>query len=421
MKTNNKKNNRRIAAVEATLNRLARAPALTPARRKAKSQPRRRGATSSMKRVVDDSVRYAQSIINDELTSHCLIPSQMPRAYAAQRYNFRTQLSSGATSRCASCIVNPYLLFTTNLLWNNTHNGAEYFQYCPTAMVNAINTPAYNWPSGTPVNIMNTPLFAAGQFPTAGADGYGGYVRVQGVRFRITYTGTELNKGGIIHVFHNPEHASALMPDSSIVASGENFISTTTTLASLEANASGVSSHYIGDSFEWVWRPSHTEFVDVTSVLDAPLASVAAGDFENSLIYSQGYFPDDKSSGNSCPLGWCAGFMLIPAAGTPATALDYYLEIEALLDVNLHQVDGSAGKPTATVVQPTRYSHSAPQKQALVHNVLGAVHLARSSHIIPPGAKKLAVKGLKSSALGMMEGLGERFMSSLPGDAAAAA
>jgi hypothetical protein len=382
-KNSQNKNQRRVQAAEGALRKMALTPALV----------RKTVKKAKSRKQLTDSELYVISAIHDRLLMGLVLPSsQICRPYVQRRFFFRSQLTSGATNPCASVVVNPWLAWATNLYYVRTTNDADQAQFIPTAYTSNTATVDQSFPDSAANHY--TALTSFDQYIATSAEGYAGKVRPHGVLFRVIYVGTEQNMGGMIHCVHNPQQLSLCYSDDTTTGAVANFKSTFASTAQLDFAQDAVSTHRIGRTFEFVWRPPTGEFVDVETMLDQPKVSIATLNAQNTQIVQKGYLPDDGAKGAPAPLGWSTGFMLQPATGTAAAALNYYVEIEYVCDLDIVASDSATSAWIGnSVSHGTIRPHSHPQQEAHIRNGLSAVHHARSTHKISAGAVNMDIRG----------------------------
>lgn len=360
-----------------------------------------------------DVLRYIRSLFDDVLLMDINLPSfNYLGGHSQFSYRAMFQLTAG-TSLTSGVIFNPYMLWTNQMAVDRVTNNATVVTYAPTCLTTAAATA-----NGQVFSANQTAVACSGYYPTDASTAYAGYVRCLGVRCRVTYTGTELNKGGEIIVLHNPQHMGLAAYNEGATSSGASCVSMVPEPSvNLTRFDDAVSVHRIGDAFSFVWRPNTLEFKDVRSCLPIAEATLASINQANQEVVTDGYLMTTDAAYAQSERGWVGGFVLLPAAGTTATALPYWCELEVVYDINLHTTEGGNG---TACFRSVRSAHSDPVTQAHIQNALAHVHHRRSIHSVPIEAKSLATKAEqyvgkfgRKAVTGVLEGLGARLAAAL--------
>lgn len=262
--------------------------------------------------------------------------------------------------------------------------GADVLCTVPTIFQHATTSIAAAIPYGA-----NCAAISVGnQYANSTSTAYTGRVRCKGIKFTVTYTGTELNKGGTIYPFHNPQKTSLLCQVETGVAA--DYPATQFDLAAeITQNSASFGCFRMGDQFSFVWRPNSLEFQDVQTYYPYEAPAVAAAASGNPSCYD--YLPPQDCGSQVATKGWTTGFHLIPAAGTQGAASQYFLDFEADYDLEVYRGGTSSGGVAA--IPATRMTYADPAAHARIANALGAVHHARTTSAHKAGAVNMAVHG----------------------------
>jgi len=373
--------------------------------------------------VSSNSKRFVESLLMDRLAYDCHLPAfgfQQP--FATITNEFRGQFVAGNALE-ASLVLNPYLLWTDYLAVERIVNNTRIAQYVSTLLTNSTGTQSGFLPEGaTNMYVSNA---GTNQYNTSTLAGYTAFVRPHGVRIRVIYTGTKLNEGGAIMAIHNPHHTSLLAwEDADTSASSDSpFKSIPTSNSQLGSWLDRVSTHQLGDTFEFVWRPDSFAFKSMSSYLPMEDMSVAALNAVNPAILQQGYMAAEAGTSGTNLLatraerGWVTGIKVIPAAGTPGTLIPYTWEVSAQYDICIVRSVGASGASTgSSATAGQRLAAHNPLDEAHIHNALAIAHQQRSMRVPSRSAKNLGVvSSLKaagqSAMLGAAESVGEQFAS----------
>lgn len=401
------KNQRRIAAAENALNKVRPVPALTRRARKAKSLRR----SSSVPALLSDPSRYIRSVLEDCLETGLHLPStNYTGPYSTRTVRQRVQLSNANTANLhASLICNPYLLWTDSFMFEKAFSGADVTCTIPTCYINTTASTSAGLPTATaPLGGGGlSAITMQGALANGTSQRYTGWVRCHGVKFKIYYSGTFANRGGVLACITNPGHVALAMQYENGSAS-QQPASVLTTSGEIEDSPDLAQLVNIADQFEFVWRPSSLDFkhVDTFIALDGALNAVSS----TGNPAAQDYLPSEANGASVAEKGWITGFNLSPAAGTQATLANYWCEIEATYDLHVTRAaDATAG--VASIPADT-VSHQDPVQAAQIHNALAQLHHARihSTHVpqrvnlgIVAKAESYGKQALKGAAAGLAE------------------
>jgi len=311
-------------------------------------------------------------------------------------------LTSGSVAPgITGLIVNPYHLWTQLVNIERTVLNSpidQPFYTCYSTNASTLSARVFDTANYQALTLAN-------QYSTSNTVGYAGWCRPQGVKFTITYLGTDLNKGGEIVVFTNPKERPLALVDNAILTANNALASLTFT--ELNTMQDCCTIHRMDDRFSFVWRPPNTEFRHVQSDWPVDEMSATALNAENSAARAAGYTSAIDENGGPTPLGWTTGFAIRPASATTAALSNYMVEVEAVYDLALSYMESAQTSAT----QPHTMAHSHPAHTAAIHNALAHVHFERSNAPVR-AAKNLAIQTGKRLLTGAVEGLGERIAAS---------
>lgn len=395
-----RRNNNRIREAAQALAKVKLGPSL-PSKKIKKNRPRT--APPAFGAPPDHVARYIHSLYADELEGGLLLPTSNYLGPYAQM-KFRTQLtllSGAAAPGVTGVLVNPYHLWTNMINIDRITNNAVVSQPFYTCLSTSTATGSSRVFDVGNYNIVSF----SNQYTTSATTGFQGWCRPHGIKFNITYVGTELGKGGEIVAFTNPKEKALCNVDSSVTTAVNPMMSVGfPTLSSLQ---DGVSIHRMGDRFSFVWRPSSMDFRRVETNIVQDEFSIATLNAENSKARALGIITPSDEAGAAAPMGWTTGFVISPATATTGANSNYLVEIEAVYDLSLSYTEASSG--SATNATSLAYSH--PAHEAAVRNALAHVHHTRANSATKT-AQNLAISAGKRLLSGAVEGLGERIAAS---------
>ncbi len=408
-------NNRRINEAKKAL-RKVHVPLKRASPQSIKRTRQNRGSRSAALSTQNNPLwRYYRSILLDRPMSGVDLPSYgYTGRYSTINVQARTTLTAGLGVE-ASCLVNPYMLFTDEFWYERYAGSVAQWQYVPSIIVNSSTTDSGKLPNSTgAVGAKQfTQLFPTNCFSSDSTLGYTAKVRPKYVHFKLVYTGTELNKGGMVQFIHNPQQLSMLNYPDVGGTLDPNFGSSITSAAVLSGDFENVTIHHIGEGLEFTWRPRDHQFKNVTSRAPASnVTGVAGSNTQNTHVDE--YLADPENARAVTPLGWTTGFRLQPATGTAATALPYELEISAELDVFVMRSDNLNASYLQTGGTKVGVSH--PVHEAVLSNITAALHAKRSARAVPHHASILGMAESEATSVlkGAAESFGASIMSRLP-------
>ncbi len=372
----------------------------------------------SYHRLAGNVARYIESLFRDRLCDALELPTMgFTHRYMPMSYSTRFSLTAGTTIANAAVGMNPYHAVFGTVDYDKPNSAAgEINVFVPTLFTNT----SANTNGSIPNGAEQAGVVLNGQFSSTSAEPYEADVRVHGVRFRINYYGTELNKGGLIYAIHNSANKSLLCQfetDNSAATNGS--LSSWTNVLSLSNATDLCQTANLSDSFEFVWRPQHLNFERVQSHYAAigAHATVASG---NTELAAHDILPTVTDITRPCPRGWVTGFVIVPATATAATAIPYSVDVEMICDVRLSRMDSAtAANVGYSVLTGVKTPVEDPVLTAHCHNALAHLHASRQARAIPSRQRNLSVsppsglmsqvKRMGESALeGAAENLGSR-------------
>lgn len=335
--------------------------------------------------------RYIESLFSDRLLSGVCLPAfGYTRRSTPFEISTRTPLIAGTTNLNAAVAVNPYHSIFESVSWEKPNTAAaEIVNWCYTAFHNAGTYTNGAIPNGAD----QVGVGLSGQIVPTTAEPMEGSVRIHGIKFRLEYFGTELNKGGLIYAIHNPEQKALLHQyEANNTTNTNGTLSSMSNVDAATYDTETVAVKHIGDSFEFVWRPQSLDFKNVQSFYPAigAHATAVAG---NPLLESRGILGAAEDQTMVAPLGWTTGFILRPATATADTALPYMCDITIIGDYRVNKMDSAAAPQNVsfpTILGTERHLED-PALQAHLHNALSHVHTQRAMNANSSRSKNLSV------------------------------
>lgn len=464
------KNARRILAAEDALNRVVnprhRRPnnkgRLAPAQvvNMLPPQPRRKRSFRSQRDLVallssppsyvnEHANHFIRSLYNDRLLFGLHLPAhdftgQFARIKLCLRDYRLTRTDRG---QCWM-LLNPWLSFATAAYvsaWSNDSanaNSTQKLLYSIIAGNTSTHTAGTNFLNGgwpQPTGTYEEIKLSEVQIESLAGGMCSADVRCLGVKYDIDYTGTDLNMGGTVTWFANPEELNMLALDP-VYRNGGNQTQAGITNFPTTANASLDSEAFITVPIErsksFVWRPQNLNFRKVKTAYDLPSATtiqVAGG--------AGLQFPPDMDdiirtttddAGPVVPAkqaGWVSGFVIQPgksqtAAGTAETS-DYIVNIEIELELNavytgtnVSTTGFAAGRHVFALTERT---HSHGPSHDAISKALSDVHAARSNRnflrrgesMVIHAAQNVGKLGKKIATNAAVESIAARIASSV--------
>jgi len=325
---------------------------------------------------------------------HALLPSDWQGLYAVTHrhttYVPAAGASGGQLAAACACLINPYLVPFDSFNWNFVRSGA-----------------IATWPSGfymSPImqNSASTAGICFGDLTLAGktapatsyrdvpltqryygtsSNTYGATIRWLGVRVRIQYTGSVQNEGGTLYIHHGggQNHALLNMAVDQTALAG-SFATGITSFGDLMQSRSRVTVARIGDSAEFIFRPSTYEFQTVTSFHDADQYAAPIGYTQPQSVQIDDYLPQALEDGAPTLLGWNLGFWIQYNGGLISGAnMPYLVTIDVLTHENVFQQQATGSSTMGTPIntgEVKTYRHAGVSDA--IHNHTAAVHQARS-------------------------------------------
>ncbi len=375
---------------------------------------------TSCHKLAGHVARYIDSLFSDHLCDALELPvSGFSHRYTPFSMSSRGTLTAGSTITNAFLGFNPYhSVFGDIRFAKSNSSAAEIVVYVPSVFINTGTNTNGACPSGG----AQEGVSLNGRWASSAAEPYEADVRIHGVRVRINYFGTELNKGGLISAIHNPMNKSILYQDeANNTADTNGSLSSLTAPSSIQYATDMAQTAHLGDSFEFVWRPENLDFKNVQNFYGTTGAHATAAS-GNAVMDARRILPDNEEATASCPAGWVGGVLIQPATATANTAIPYQFDIEVIGDFRVSKMDSaSAGNIAYPVVAGTKTPIEDPVLTAHARNALAHLHAARSARVTHPKTKNLAIPGYirkdftsvkntveNSAASAFVEALGKR-------------
>jgi len=294
-------------------------------------------------------------------------------------------LQAGLTTN-STFLCNPYLAFAQYMKYQTQTSTVPTpnMSFIPSFMINGTASVAgVPYGDGSSANTV-TPLQLSGPLVIgAGAQYYSGLVRVHGVEIDIEYTGTELNKGGILSVIHGANNWSCCTQYNTLGNTQASFGSLQSTV--LPGNDDFSTAGRIGGRVRFVLRPTDPSFFEIRETYFSGMSENSAlGNSEEMCCPaadSAGVLPiDGIGAGPSAstpsfraPHGWTLGFSIIPAVATAGATLNYVLRVRVVTDELVVQ---QTANPSSFSGTPSHVARANPLEEAHIRNALSAHHLA---------------------------------------------
>ncbi len=360
-----------------------------------RSRKGRSRRVAKLENRLGDIQKYVKSIYDDVVVGNCELPSpDYIGPYRRHQVTGRFQLNLANTASLhASVVVNPWLMWTNNFVFEKVFAGAPVTATVPTIYQHSLTSTAAGLPTGG--NLISCPLEYT--LNTSSTSSWSGKVRCTGVHFRIYYTGTFANRGGMLLAFTNSQN-QALATQSETGAAAAQPTTVFDTSVELSQLARNVQMIPIGDEFSFTWRPTDLSFREFNTFVPNILDGIVG---TNGNVEVSKYLPDNGVGGSQAEMGWVTGFELRPAAGTQGTASQYFCEVSAEYDLVAYNDNNSSGTAGLSAYAPDRRAKVDPIAHARASNALADLHHKRTTLQFPAGAKSLAVR-----AEGMLEKYG---------------
>lgn len=347
--------------------------------------------------------KYVHSLRTDSLASGLRLPSpgflgSFAPVRMVQRY---TPVVGTSTANGFSAILNPWLAAFSSFQFQYENAGVISTSSDLGALMTNSATTATVFPNGTAF----TNLVLNGSTGTSSTQPARANIRVLGAKFAITYTGANQTKGGTVYAVHNPDQVSMVTRNNGSSAA----FSSGPTLAQLASLNQGVSVHRMGDSFEYVWRPTDLEFKSVNSFV--PLTQTAIATLSADPEALGKYIPDSTNQGTAVDAGWCTGFVVVPASATAGAAAPYIVTVEVEAELTFNYTDGTSNY--ISVFPTTQQSYSHPTAHAVAANALAHTHQIRRTHTAHTSAINLAEESYNYVKSGVSDAVKEAGVEAL--------
>jgi hypothetical protein len=373
----NTKNQRRVRAARAALD-ATKTKAPRRRRRVGLRTSRRSIPMSLTQRIHPDALKYIDSLRYDILQQGLVLPSSNYNgSHHVLRLTTRfvppTDASGNITILC-----NPRMLWSQDFRYEVVALGALSNCTVPSLLSNSTACPANIFPRS---NADSQAVGMNGQNGSASSNPYQAHVRVQGIQYRVEYTGPNSGKGGTIFVIHNPKEVPMIQQSwNNALQSGYTG---QMTAQRIQTAVELTSEHYLGTGFRHVWRPTDLSFHLVSNYIPNQDWNPGATDQEFNPDAAQylPYFSTATTALPALPDGWISGLYISPATKVIASATsNYVVTVEALLDIDYRSAANTMASLGQTVGPSTHCTYSDPISQAAVHNALANLHHQRSSN-----------------------------------------
>jgi hypothetical protein len=359
-----------------------------PRRRRAQRRPGnnvmslRDPVTLGLGSIPSDVRRYIQSIFDDVLLTDVHLPNfGVVGQHARREFSTRFRPASGAVATSVT-LINPYAVAFDNVKYEVRTAGAMFLNTIPGLMTAGFTSPG-GWPVGTSTASTYTSVGMVNSYVNPGGSGeMVAKVRVQGVAFDIEYTGTELNKGAVLKIFHGAsmiDYAS-----QSLQNAGGNSWNTPSGI-NPEAAINNVALTRLGDRIQFVVRPTEPIFTKIKSYYRSEDYDTATSDVSyNVEIADILPIPSATQSNLSLglsPFGWNYGFSLSGGNIGAGANTDFIVTIRVVADVSIHSTGAviAGGQERQPNPDPT-YSHAIAESH--IRNALSTHHLANAQGML---------------------------------------
>ncbi len=418
MNAKSRKNLRRVESADAALRAVTRNRNANQLRR---SRPIKQNPRRPSSGPVDSATAYIQSCYADVLVPSFGLPSPNysgPVTAMTLRGSYRLKAGLAGSNGYSTVVLNPSLLPFTQFSYEKLANGAMTDCAVPTIFMNSQSVNHTGIPvQDDAVNNISA-LSMSGQSVTTSTH-YTGKTRCLGIKFRLTYTGTLLDRGGEVVIFDNPTGMSFLcQSDNATTAAGFRFRSAFNSSDEIDIAYHAITRLPLDNVVEWVWRPTDLEFKDFSTRV-ADIASTVAGSSIGTALAAP-YLPSMDCPNACTSLGWTCGFQIRPGKALTNADANYRLEIESVHEALFSVLDSSvAGSTAGGVTWPTTHhvSRNSPQSDR-ISNSLSVVHSARRRTNFSGKSLRIPYKGtlsslVKSGADALMNAAAERAVASL--------
>jgi hypothetical protein len=410
-----KRNNVRTARSARNLadRALAVAATITKARKpRARRAKTRRNITtmqvSTLPRPMrlSDVDRYIRSLYTHELIEGLQLPASHTRAYSHVACNC-TYVPITGTTNATTTIFNMYAMPIAQTFVNYEYNnGGVAFTGSVPSIMSSDTASVSGWPESTAANTFELIQMNS----TVGVNASNYMIRPHGVEVDIEYTGTELNMGGLLTVFHGGAQCS-LLTQGSAAAGGFDWSLNTGELLTDPTKYTRVR---IGSRARFVLRPVDPQFKLFRSVYRNEIeAGVLGLRVDNSQIACEGVLPYyDGGNGHNqlTPYGWTTGFRIEPAAGAAGGAAQYVVTLRWVGDISQYGISANIQPSAGGMPVTTPITH--PLAEAKLANHLANHHAANvrgDLRQVVTAAAEGAGQTIAKRAAGALETLGARF------------
>jgi len=312
--------------------------------------------------------------------------------------------------------MNPWLTMVTDYVVEYDSGTSSGVGYIPTAYSNSQTTTAGELPYSDASVTGFTRLVFPDSYTSNDLTTFAGYVRPRWVRIKITYTGTKLNEGGTLTLFHGPDKIPLNAINPSIMSGGATRFVTPGVDGNFTKNVNNHSIHRFENEFEFYWYPADMRFRSFNCRAGTPNNVGVAGTML--MPDTSPYIPCEAGAVYDTSLmdmPWCTGFHLQLANNTSTTAaLPLIVEITRCVDYSMRKSCGTLLAFNDTVpgnVVPQTH----PIAEAQIHNTLAHIHKQRqkSAATLTKSMLRYSLNEAKQILPSVAEGVGERLAASL--------
>lgn len=312
---------------------------------------------------------------------------------------------SGPLVGGCSFVVNPWYSFTDTIQYTYQNAGTTSTAVIPTFCANAAISQFLPLPGQN-----TTQTWTNSKYNQPTTTTYTGYSRVHGVEIDIEYTGTLLNCGGTISIFHGGGAGSGAFTTANNSFSPYNLA--WPTVQAMQLNTETTTTMRFGQRCRFVWRPHHLDFKSVSTYREGDIYSAAAGAVivESGVSQTHDFLAadNDPSRPVDCPYGLAIVLRLAdPQNYSSGSSLPLIIKCRIIADERLTYSKLSNSDRNTSVSNNTVPPVHNSMLRDHFHNRLMKVHRARCSHRVADSDQPFT-KIAESVAEGAASSIGEK-------------
>lgn len=263
----------------------------------------------------------------------------------------------------------------------------------------------------TPLNQINL-NFLQYRDTLAGSGKYSGHVRVIGVEVDIEYTGTLLNSGGMVTIYHGAGKNSGVISNT---VTGTGWGPAFTTFSLMAQDTTRTTQVRFDKRCKFVWRPGHHDFMPVKSYRECSLhyaaAAALADDFNQSAVGD--ILAPDITPHHPVDTPWGLHFNVTLAQAVAAgTDMPLIVRMRAITHESLTYDAAGTVDLGYPLTLPTHHAIANTPKLDAYRTALSNVHNLRSKVKAVDNQRPLSVLGgLKAAAFDGAKSMAEGFLT----------